>query len=77
MLFEVMLRRWIGFDGRIRALGPFKMGAATHPEDVISASATVTAISGANGENRVTLELVAINNRGEAARGEAQVSLPA
>ena len=76
MLFEVMLRRWIGFGGRIRALGPFKMGGATHPDDVISASATVTETSDANGENRVKLELVAINNRGEAARGEAQVSLP-
>jgi hypothetical protein len=71
-----MLRRWIGLGGRIRALGPFKMGGATHPDDVISASAAVTAISQENRENRVSLELVAINNRGEAARGEAQVSLP-
>ena len=77
MLFEVMLRRWIGLAGRIRALGPFKMGGATHPDDIISASATVTGLSAENGENRITLELVAINNRGEAARGEAQVSVPA
>jgi 3-methylfumaryl-CoA hydratase len=76
MLFEVMLRRWIGLGGRIRALGPFKMGGSTHPDDVLSATATVTGKSEANGENRVTVELLAINNRGEAARGEAQVSLP-
>jgi 3-methylfumaryl-CoA hydratase len=77
MLFEVMLRRWIGLAGRIRALGPFKMGGSTHPDDVLSAGATVTEKSEANGENRVTVELVAINNRGEAARGQAQISLPA
>jgi hypothetical protein len=77
MLFEVMLRRWIGLDGRIRALGPFRMGGSTYPEDVISASGTVLETFETDGENRVKLELIAINNRGEAARGEAQVSLPA
>ena len=76
MMFEVMMRRWIGLGGRIRALGPFRMGGSTYPEDVISASATVLEMSKTDAENRVKLELVTINNRGEAARGEAHVALP-
>jgi acyl dehydratase len=76
MLFEVMLRRWIGLDGRIKALGPFRMGNSTHPNDTISAGATVIEIPAGGSEKRMKLELVAINNRGEAARGHAEISLP-
>ena len=74
MLFEAMLRRWIGLDGRIRKMGPFRMGGSTYPDDVVTAKAKVT---GKPEAGRVTVEVVALNNRGEAARGEAQVELPA
>ncbi len=77
MMFEVMLRRWMGLDGRIRKLGPFRMTGSSYPGDVVTAGARVTAKTAAAGENLVTVELLARNDRGEAARGEAQVALPA
>jgi hypothetical protein len=73
MLFEAMLRRWIGLDGKIKKLGPFKMGGSTYPEDVVTARGRVTEKS--DNERLVKLEIWATNNRGEAARGEAQVAL--
>ncbi len=75
MLFEAMLRRWIGLAGRITRMGPFRMGGSSYPEDVVTAKARVLdKPQGAQG--LVNVELVALNNRGEAARGEAQVLLP-
>jgi hypothetical protein len=75
MLFEAMLRRWIGLDGRITRMGPFRMCGSTYPDDVVSAHGRITEKS--DGDKRVKLEIWATNNRGEAARGEAQVALPA
>jgi 3-methylfumaryl-CoA hydratase len=77
MLFEVMLRRWIGLDGRIKRLGPFRMTGSSYPDDVITAQAKVTEKPVPEGEKRVKVELLVLNPRGEAARGEAQVELPA
>ena len=77
MLFEAMLRRWIGLDGRIRRLGPFRMGGSSYPDDVVTARATVVDTESGAAERRIKVELVATNNRGEAARGEAEVELPA
>ncbi len=73
MMFEVMLRRWIGLDGRITKLGPFKMTGSSYPGDVVTVSATVTGLAAP----AIDVELIATNNRGEAARGQAQVALPA
>ena len=42
MLFEVMLRRWMGLDGRLRKLGPFRMTGSSYPDDVVTARARVT-----------------------------------
>ena len=75
MLFEAMLRRWIGLDGRIAKMGPFRMGGSSYPDDIVTARARVTE-KPQDAQGRVTVELVALNNRGEAARGEAQVLLP-
>lgn len=77
MLFEAMLRRWIGLDGRITKMGPFRMGGSTYPDDVVTASARVLDKVQDAQSRLVKVELVAVNNRGEAARGEAQVALPA
>jgi acyl dehydratase len=77
MLFEVLLRRWIGLDGRIRKLGPFRMTGSSYPDDVITSSARVLEKLEEGSEKRVKLELLVLNPRGEAARGEAQVTLPA
>ncbi len=77
MLFEVMLRRWIGLDGKIRKLGPFRMNGSSYPEDTITAQARVLETLEEAGEKRVKLALSVLNPRGEAASGEAQVALPA
>jgi acyl dehydratase len=75
MTFEIMLRRWIGLDGRITKLGPFRMTGSSYPSDVVTVSGRVTAKS--DDTRRVQVELLAANDRGEAGRGEAEVSLPA
>ncbi|HEV8022310.1 MAG TPA: MaoC family dehydratase N-terminal domain-containing protein [Candidatus Lustribacter sp.] len=76
MLFEVMLRRWMGLDGRLTKLGPFRMIGSSYPDDVVTARARVTGVTPGAGSGRVQLEIVAVNGRGEAARGEAEVALP-
>jgi 3-methylfumaryl-CoA hydratase len=76
MLFELMLRRWIGLDGRIRKLGPFRMSGSSYPDDIVTARARVTETAQQADEPRVKLEIVVVNNRGEAARGDAEVALP-
>jgi hypothetical protein len=76
MLFEVMLRRWIGLDGRLKRLGPFRMTGSSYPDDIITSQARVTDKTETAGEKLVKLELLVVNPRGEAARGEAQISLP-
>jgi 3-methylfumaryl-CoA hydratase len=74
MLFELMLRRWIGLEGRIRRLGPFRMSGSSYPGDTLTARARVTEIA-AGLEPRVKLEIVVVNNRGESTRGDAEISL--
>ena len=75
MLFETMLRRWVGLAGRIKSMGPFRMTGSSYPGDVVTARAR--ALDKSPEQTLVKVELVARNDRGEAARGEAQVSLPA
>jgi 3-methylfumaryl-CoA hydratase len=77
MMFEVMLRRWIGLDGRIRKLGPFRMTGSSYPGDVVTTRARVVSKEPPTQERLINVELLALNNRGEAGRGEAQVMLPA
>jgi 3-methylfumaryl-CoA hydratase len=75
MMFEIMLRRWIGLDGRITRLGPFRMTGSSYPGDVVTVKASVATTL--PDYRAVQVELVAANNRGEAARGEAEVVLAA
>jgi 3-methylfumaryl-CoA hydratase len=75
MLFEVLLRRWMGLDGRLRKLGPFRMTGSSYPDDLVTARARV--VECVTEGRLVKVELLATNNRGEAAKGEAQVALPA
>jgi acyl dehydratase len=76
-LFEVTLRRWIGLGGRIRKLGPFRMGASSHPGDTVSCTGKITAIGEFEGRPSVALDIVVSNPRGVAASGAAEVVLPA
>jgi 3-methylfumaryl-CoA hydratase len=76
MLFEVTLRRWMGLDGRLAKLGPFRMIGSSYPDDVVTARAKVTETTRDAERGRVKLEIVVANDRGDAARGEAEVTLP-
>jgi len=75
MLFEVMLRRWMGLDGRIKKMGPFRMTGSSYPDDIVTARATVT--EKVDADRLLKLDLLVVNPRGEAAKGEAQIVLPA
>ena len=35
-IFEITLRRWMGLDGKIRKVGPFRMVKNSHPGDTIT-----------------------------------------
>jgi hypothetical protein len=76
IVFEITLRRWIGLDGRIRKMGPFRMVKSSHPGDTLTGHAKVVGKEQKDGEGWVHLEIGVDNPRGEAARGEATVSLP-
>lgn len=75
--FEVMLRRWIGLDGKIVRLGPFRMTGSSYPNDtVIAYGKVIERLDDARGK-RLKLEIWCDNDRGEACRGQAEVALPA
>jgi acyl dehydratase len=76
MIFEITLRRWMGLDGRIRKLGPFRMVKNTHPGDTITGRARVVGKELRAQDGLVHLEIGVDNPRGEAARGEVTVALP-
>ncbi len=76
MIFEITLRRWIGLDGRIRKVGPFRMVKNSHPGDTLTGRGRVTSKELVNGQGLIHLEIGVDNPRAEAARGEATVSLP-
>jgi 3-methylfumaryl-CoA hydratase len=76
MVFEVTLRRWMGLDGRIRKMGPFRMVKSSHPGDTLTGRAKVIGKELKDGEAFVQLEIGVDNPRAEAARGEATISLP-
>jgi acyl dehydratase len=76
LVFEITLRRWMGLDGRLRKLGPFRMTKNSHPGDTLTCRARVVNKQVLDNQGRVHLEISVQNPRAEAARGEAIVSLP-
>ena len=76
MMFEITLRRWMGLDGRIKKMGPFRMNRSSHPGDTITGHAKVTGKEVVDGQGLVYLEIGVDNPRTEAAKGEATVTLP-
>jgi len=76
IVFEILLRRWIGLDGRVRRMGPFRMTNNSHPGDTITAGGRVESTEARDGEGFVSLDIWIANPRGEAAHGKATVSLP-
>lgn len=76
MVFEITLRRWMGLDGRLRKLGPFRMVKSSHPGDTLTCSARVVNKEVVDNQGRVHLEISVHNPRAQAVRGEAIISLP-
>jgi hypothetical protein len=76
MIFEVTLRRWMGLDGRIRKMGPYRLVKNTHPGDMVTGRARVVGKDLRDGLGLVHLDLGVDAPRGEAARGAVTVSLP-
>jgi 3-methylfumaryl-CoA hydratase len=76
MIFEITLRRWMGLEGRIRKMGPFRMVKNSHPGDTLTGHARVTAKELQDDQGLIHLEIGVDNPRGEAARGEVTVSVP-
>lgn len=74
--YEVMLRRWIGLDGRLRQLGPFRLVSNGFPGDTLAFRGRVVTKDLVDGEGLVGIEIWVESPRGEASRGEARVSLP-
>jgi hypothetical protein len=76
IVFEITMRRFMGLDGRLRKLGPFRIARSCHPGDMISCSGRVIGKEVTDGVGLVHLELAVRNPRTEAARSEAIVSVP-
>ena len=76
MVMEITLRRWIGLDGRLKKLGPYRMVKNSHPGDTLTCSARVVNKEVVDNLGRIHLEISVKNPRAEAARGQAMVSLP-
>jgi 3-methylfumaryl-CoA hydratase len=76
MVFEITLRRWMGLDGRISKLGPFRMNKNSHPGDTLVCRCRVTDKRAQDEQTLVHVELAIDNPRGQAALGEALVALP-
>jgi hypothetical protein len=76
ILFEITMRRWMGLDGRLRKLGPYRIARSSHPDDMMHCTGRVVDKEIADGVGLVHLELAINNPRTEAARTKATVSLP-
>ena len=66
MGMEITLRRWIGLDGRLNKLGPFRMVKNSHPGDLLTCSARVVNKEVVDGKGRVDLEISVRNPRASA-----------
>src|SRR5688500_12073654 len=75
-VYEFTMRRWVGLDGRLRKLGPYRISRSCHPGDMITCTGHVTGKEIVDGVGLVHLELAIRNPRTEASRTTATVSLP-
>lgn len=77
MMFEINLRRWMGLDGRIRRIGPFRMTNSSYPGDTLRTRCHIIDKQQEGDQGLVQLEISVANPRGVAASGEALLALPA
>jgi 3-methylfumaryl-CoA hydratase len=75
-VLEILFRRWMGLDGWLTKLGPFRMGKSSHPGDVLTAGARVMEKEIVGGKGQVYLDMWVRNPRAEATKGKAIVTLP-
>lgn len=73
---EIGLRRWMGLDGRLMRLGPFKMTAPVYPGDVVQARWTVTSKRVRTTGGEVDLKFFVLAKDRQAVQGMAVVDLP-
>jgi len=76
MTMELTLRRWIGLDGRIVKIGPFRMRKAGHPGDTLVCGGRVTKVEQSDRGGLVSLAIWVDSSRGRGTLGEAVVALP-
>jgi len=76
MMLELMLRRWIGLDGRIVKIGPFRMVKSGYPGDTLVSGGCVTKVDVDDQRGLVSVSVRVDSPRGRAALGDAIVSLP-
>lgn len=77
LLAEITLRKWIGLDGRLKRLGPFRMSQNSYPGDTVICRARVIGTQVLDGQGIASLEIwYETPRKGEMARGEAVIGLP-
>jgi acyl dehydratase len=75
-LLEVTIRRFVGLAGKLLELGPYKMSNSSYPNDVVTCGGRVSSKERTGDRGQLTLAMWIDNQRGDAVRGQATVSLP-
>jgi N-terminal half of MaoC dehydratase len=75
-IFEFAMRRWMGLDGRLKKLGPYRIARSCHPGDMVTCTGRVVGKEVLDGVGLDHLELAIRNPRTQAANTKATVSLP-
>ena len=75
-MFERLLREWMGLQGTITKIGPFRMKIFNCVEEVVTFRAKVKGKNEEDGKGIVNLDIWAENSKGQSVSGEATVMLP-
>jgi len=75
-MFERTLREWMGLQGSIKKLGPFRMMIFMSVGDVVTFKAIVKNKQKEDGKGIIDLEIWAESPKGQTAKGAAIVTLP-
>jgi acyl dehydratase len=75
-MFERTLREWMGLQGSIRKLGPFRMTLFMSVGDVVTFKATVKDKHKEDSKGIIDLDILAETPKGQTVKGTASVILP-
>jgi acyl dehydratase len=75
-MFERLLREWIGLQGRIKKIGPFRMKIFNCVGDLVTFKGKVREKRLEDGQGIVTLDIWSETPKGETVMGEAAVIVP-